>query len=804
MRESTNRVSAILDPDGRPFELESTHRNGSVVSAKEFAFVRTLDQWMTALTSTRASAQFKIQDPFSYHPWVFAAAMAIATTASNAPYTIFTETPEQLAYRKAKHRGSEPFTPRAGRRRCALARHGKKRHTWKAFTKQAMEPVYDHPLVQLFEKPNTLQIGNQLWLMTILWMAVRGECFWLMTDDDGNAVSPMQQPTMVWPLSPDLFSPVFDGGAYGTLVAWDVQLPKWMPRAVATSLRMRVPVEATIQFKLPNPLDLVRGMSRLTPVISSIETDMMATSFLRSLLDNRAVPSGILQYDGSIDPKDESEIQAKIQDRHGGPDKAGKMLLLQGGLKYVDVALSPQDLEAQTMKKTGREEVLGVLVTPPSALGLQDIANYATAQIFDKSFWEKAILPILIQIESSIDASLFFTETDDVFGMFDTSNVDAFRAGMKEKVDIATALCSDKIHMPPKQALTIVGLDVADYEAGDKAFVSALQVPAVSVAATEEITPGKPPQGYSDSKPGIAPAAGGDGEQEPAPAKADGRDAGSPPASPSPLVAGWKKATAGARWNAFVKTEIQLEKKMKSGYKKWVKLERKKTTERLDAEARRVGAKGWSMVVKATGIDLSVVIPSLEEMQNDLDDVTRFIYSAIAQATYDLTLDDLGGPAVFNIDDGAILGVMQRRADKFLETVPDTLRTNLYESLAQGLKDGDTIQQLRTRIGEVYDLAASDAKTLTVARTETAGLMNDLRYEMFDAQGFKKLEWTTANDEHVRADHEIFGSAGPQPIGFDYMTIAENASGGSLTHPGDPSAPAGEVINCRCVQIPVE
>ena len=80
--------------------------------------------------------------------------------------------------------------------------------------------------------------------------------------------------------------------------------------------------------------------------------------------------------------------------------------------------------------------------------------------------------------------------------------------------------------------------------------------------------------------------------------------------------------------------------------------------------------------------------------------------------------------------------------------------------------------------------------------------MSNVRHEMFALQGFEKLEWVTAGDEHVRPDHEEFGAAGAKKLGFDYMTLVEGGSG-SLKMPGDPEAPANQVVNCRCIQIPV-
>ena len=87
-------------------------------------------------------------------------------------------------------------------------------------------------------------------------------------------------------------------------------------------------------------------------------------------------------------------------------------------------------------------------------------------------------------------------------------------------------------------------------------------------------------------------------------------------------------------------------------------------------------------------------------------------------------------------------------------------------------------------------------------RTETAGIMNSTRDEMFKQQGFTKELWVTAGDEVVREDHVTFGGAGPQDRDFNYMTLV--SGGGLLRFPNDAAAPVGQVVNCRCIKIPVE
>jgi uncharacterized protein with gpF-like domain len=55
-------------------------------------------------------------------------------------------------------------------------------------------------------------------------------------------------------------------------------------------------------------------------------------------------------------------------------------------------------------------------------------------------------------------------------------------------------------------------------------------------------------------------------------------------------------------------------------------------------------------------------------------------------------------------------------------------------------------------------------------------------------------EWNTAKDERVRESHAPMNGQ-VQPFGQPFISGAGN----SLNYPGDPEAPAEEVIQCRCV-----
>lgn len=811
--------STILDGRGRPFERRNGHASGAE-RARLKSLVTSLGQWQAATSSVYLPAERKAERPLNHHPWVFAAAMTIAITSTQAPLTVFRETEEALEERRrAAARARSPWRgPRAGARRRALQRYGRSRGVLR---RKGLEPVLDHPVYDLLQSPNPLQRGVQLMTTTVLWMAYRGEAFWAFTDEDGAPVrSPLDAPSMVWPLSPDLFSPLYERGERGTLVGWELRTPRFMPSAAASRPIIRFPLHSIVQMKLPNPDDLVRGFARLTPVLSSITTDLMNKDFMRYLLENRAVIGGILEYDGTLDDEEEESVREKFRKRHSGPRNSGELMILQGGLKYNPAAMTPSEMGTDSTYRFNREEILAATGATPTALGIQEVANYATAQVFDRSFWEKGVLPILREIEGGIDGSLLFTETDDTVAMFDTSDVEAFRAGLADKVAIARSMSSTELHVPPRHALDAVGLEVPEFEGDSTALVSAAAVPLRDVLAPPEDPAPEAPAEPAAPEAGAAVAKSppcrmaGETEAEcvarkvPEVLRENPNMSREQAAAIAHSLCGKRcegrtaaKASRRARWSAFVRVERRLEGAMRRGYRSWAGSERKATQDRLEREARKAGAK--SLWAKAVGdLDVGAVLGDPKDARDALKSKTRPVYASAVEATYDLTLDDVGGVPVFGIDDERIMAVLDARERRLLDTVPATVRKNLSRSLLEGVRAGETLAQLRIRVAEVFNVAASSAKSLQVARTEMASLMNGVRDAMFEAQGFSRQEWVTAGDENVRESHVDFGSAGPQDRGFDYLTLLPSRKPGSLRYPGDPSGPPDEVINCRCVMVP--
>ena len=127
-----------------------------------------------------------------------------------------------------------------------------------------------------------------------------------------------------------------------------------------------------------------------------------------------------------------------------------------------------------------------------------------------------------------------------------------------------------------------------------------------------------------------------------------------------------------------------------------------------------------------------------------------------------------------------------------------TIRRTLIKTVREGLEIGATKDQLKERLKVAFKVLRS--KVSTVARTETSGIVNGARDQVFKRRRISYFEWVTAADELVRVNHQLYGASGKQPRGFNWAEL----SGGvyTLERPLDFRAPPEETINCRCVLAP--
>ncbi len=137
-----------------------------------------------------------------------------------------------------------------------------------------------------------------------------------------------------------------------------------------------------------------------------------------------------------------------------------------------------------------------------------------------------------------------------------------------------------------------------------------------------------------------------------------------------------------------------------------------------------------------------------------------------------------------------------------LQGVPDSAWTQVTAAVTELTAEGASIPRIRDAIEVILGDLAWEDRAVTIARTETIGAYNAgtlTAWLTFQAALDEKVDkvWVATHDHRTRHDHR---DADGQRVALDGVFMV---GGVPLRFPGDPAAPPGKVVNCRCTMIEV-
>ena len=149
----------------------------------------------------------------------------------------------------------------------------------------------------------------------------------------------------------------------------------------AGQVASRLPAENVIHIRSIHPLDDHYGLGCLSAASGAVATHNAATKWNKALLDNAARPSGALVYDmgdsGTLNGEQYARLKEELSASFQGAGNAGRPMLLEGGLKWQAMALTPAEMDFAGLKEAAAREVALAFGVPPVLLGLPGDATYA-------------------------------------------------------------------------------------------------------------------------------------------------------------------------------------------------------------------------------------------------------------------------------------------------------------------------------------------------------------------------------------------------------------------------------------------
>jgi HK97 family phage portal protein len=249
-----------------------------------------------------------------------------------------------------------------------------------------------HPLLALWRRPNPTQSSIE-WLEGVYaFLLLNGNSYVEIAGDD--------QPTALYTLRPDRVRVHLSH--HGWPQFYDYTVNGRTRRYDQT--RNPAPI---IHLRYFHPQDDHYGFSPLQAAALAIDIHNAANSWNKSLFENAARPSGALVYrgqDGASHLTDEQfqRLKEELETNFQGSRNAGRPLLLEGGLDWSSISLSPQDMDFIDAKHSAARDIALAFGVPPMLLGIpgdNTYANYAEAQ---RAFWRQTILPLAERVITAL------------------------------------------------------------------------------------------------------------------------------------------------------------------------------------------------------------------------------------------------------------------------------------------------------------------------------------------------------------------------------------------------------------------
>ena len=254
----------------------------------------------------------------------------------------------------------------------------------------------DHPLKRLLAAPNEEHSGAELLESFYGFLQTAGNAYLEASFIDGT-------PRELYVLRPDRMKVRLGSGGWPE--SWDYSVGA---RKV-TFHKQEEGMSPILHLKLFHPTNDHYGLSPLEAAASSVDLHNAASAWNKALLDNAARPSGALVYKGpegaeNLTSEQFDRLKSELEGAYQGAAHAGRPLVLDGGLEWRTMSLSPAEMDFLEAKNNAAREIALAFGVPPMLLGIPGDNTYSNYREANLAFWKQTVLPLVKKTAASLSA----------------------------------------------------------------------------------------------------------------------------------------------------------------------------------------------------------------------------------------------------------------------------------------------------------------------------------------------------------------------------------------------------------------
>lgn len=283
-----------------------------------------------------------------------------------------------------------------------------------------------HPLQRLLDRPNPHMSRQDMMERWAQHMELAGNALW-------HKVKAVRGPTLeLWPVNPDVIFPIPDRTEY---------LRGYEYRPTPQD-RLTLPVNEVLHWQYQNPSNTYWGLAPVRAAALTIDGDVEAVKWNRTILANGARPAGVVTLDAAMSDDQWRAARQMIQEQTGGAANARQFLAFGGATSVTAFGFDASDMDWANGRKMNRDEIFSVIGVPAILAVQGEGSTYANMESAERAFWTRTLIPLLDDFCRTLEASLlaeFGAETTHRIRA-DLSNVPALRENEGERAKVALTL----------------------------------------------------------------------------------------------------------------------------------------------------------------------------------------------------------------------------------------------------------------------------------------------------------------------------------------------------------------------------
>jgi HK97 family phage portal protein len=292
-----------------------------------------------------------------------------------------------------------------------------------------------HPILDILRRPNPAQAGASFMEVVYGHLMVAGNAYLEVVTLDGI-------PREIYALRPDRIRVI--PGTDGWPAAFDYTVGGRTVRFHQEGAPTPI-----LHLSTFHPTNDHYGFAPLEAAQTSLDIHNAAGAWAKALLDNAARPSGALVYTGEGHLTDEQfeRLKAELEDGYQGAKNAGRPLLLEGGLDWKSMGMTPHEMDFIEAKRDAAREIALAFGVPPMLLGIPGDSTYANYREANRAFWRQTVLPLVRRTTEALGNWLGAAWGPDLRLGFDPDGIDALsveREALWDRVATADFLSRDE------------------------------------------------------------------------------------------------------------------------------------------------------------------------------------------------------------------------------------------------------------------------------------------------------------------------------------------------------------------------